>query len=53
MCLLGIVVIIFFIIVLIGVLSKSNPTVDDPTGEKKEKIFTTLSKAIEDIKSTV
>jgi len=39
--------------VLVRTLSKRPPTVDDPTGEKKQKIFDSLNQAIEDIKSTV
>ena len=38
---------------IVKALSKRKPTVDDPTGEKKQKIFDSLNQAIEDIKSTV
>ena len=43
------IIILFFLIALYRKL----PTVDDPTGEKKQQIFDSLTKVIEDIKSTV
>jgi len=47
------IIIIGLLYALVCALSKRKPTVDDPTGEKKQKIFDSLNKAIEDIKSTV
>lgn len=51
--LLGAIIIIFLLFALIRALSKRAPTVDDPTGEKKQQIFDGLTRAIEDVKTTV
>ena len=47
------IIILFFLIALYRKLPNRTLTVDDPTGEKKQQIFDSLTKAIEDIKSTV
>lgn len=47
------IIIVFVLIALIRVLSKLKLTVDDPTGEVKQKIFDTLSKVKDGIEATV
>lgn len=46
-------IIIILLYALLRVLPKRQLTVDDPTGEKKQKIFDTITGAIDDLKSTV
>lgn len=47
------IILLCFLIALYRKLPKRTLTIDDPTGEKKQKIFDSLTKAIEDVKSTV
>ncbi len=47
------IILIIVIVALVRALLKRPPTVDDPTGEKKQKIFNSLNRLIEDVQTTV
>jgi len=49
----GAIIVIFLLFALVRALSKRAPTVDDPTGEKKQEIFNSLNRLIEDVQTTV
>lgn len=53
MGIIGSVAFIIGVVIGISISKESAPTVDDPTGEKKQKVMDSINKIIEDVKSTV